>query len=165
LPRPELSSSLIRLLSRSARQGMRPKAFRRRFPRQFAILQKYNRMNLVVPVSAPHMWHAAMESKACKLPVLGEHYRRLVANKQIERATPAPAPGCHGSGGPVGALTAVTSCVWVARLIPSPVIVPATVKPTLAKIFPVTVSSPYVVRQVESKGWWAERDSRRLSNY
>src|SRR6187402_519523 len=51
--------------------------------RQFAILQKYYRVNLVVPVSAPHMWHAAMESKSCKLTVLGEHYRRLVANKQI----------------------------------------------------------------------------------
>ncbi len=46
--------------------------------RKFAILQKYNRVNLVVPVDAPHMWHAAMESKSCKLTVLGEHYRRLV---------------------------------------------------------------------------------------
>ena len=45
--------------------------------RKFAILQKYNRVNLVVPVDAPHMWHAAMGSKSCKLTVLGEHYRRL----------------------------------------------------------------------------------------
>lgn len=51
--------------------------------RKFAILQKFNRVNLVVPVDAPHMWHAAMNSKSCKLTVLGEHYRRLVANKQI----------------------------------------------------------------------------------
>ncbi|MBK7538029.1 MAG: caspase family protein [Myxococcales bacterium] len=49
----------------------------------FAILQKYNRVNLVVPVDAPHMWHAAMESKACKLTLLGEHYRRLVEQKRI----------------------------------------------------------------------------------
>jgi hypothetical protein len=49
----------------------------------FAILQKYNRVNLVVPVGAPHMWHAAMKSKSCKLSVLGEHYRRLVALKRI----------------------------------------------------------------------------------
>ena len=49
----------------------------------FAILQKYNRVNLVVPVDAPHMWHAAMESKGCKLSVLGEHYRRLVARNRI----------------------------------------------------------------------------------
>lgn len=49
----------------------------------FAILQKYNRLNLVVPVGAPHMWHAAMRSKKCKLSVLGEHYRRLVAQKRI----------------------------------------------------------------------------------
>lgn len=50
---------------------------------RFAVLQKYNRVNLVVPVGAPHMWHAAMSSKACKLTVLGEHYRRLVRDKRI----------------------------------------------------------------------------------
>jgi hypothetical protein len=49
----------------------------------FAILQRYNRVNLVVPVNAPHMWHAAMESKVCRLTVLGEHYRRLVERKRI----------------------------------------------------------------------------------
>ncbi|MGE4234091.1 MAG: caspase domain-containing protein [Bacteriovoracia bacterium] len=47
--------------------------------RTFAILQKYNRVNLVKPVDTTHMWHAAMESKSCKLTVLGEHYRRLAA--------------------------------------------------------------------------------------
>lgn len=50
---------------------------------KFAILQRYNRVNLVVPVDAPHMWHAAMQSKSCKLTVLGEHYRRLVAKGLI----------------------------------------------------------------------------------
>lgn len=50
---------------------------------KFAILQKYNRVNLVVPVGAAHMYHAAMLSKACKLTVLGEHYRRLVDRKRI----------------------------------------------------------------------------------
>lgn len=49
----------------------------------FAILQKYNRLNLLTPVDAPHMWHAAMESKSCKLTALGEHYRRLVAKNRI----------------------------------------------------------------------------------
>lgn len=49
----------------------------------FAILQKYNRVNLVVPVDAPHMYHAAMGSKSCKLTVLGEHYRRLIAAQRI----------------------------------------------------------------------------------
>lgn len=44
----------------------------------FAVLQKYNRVTLLVPVGAPHMWHAAMQSKTCRLTVLGEHYRRLV---------------------------------------------------------------------------------------
>jgi hypothetical protein len=50
---------------------------------KFAVLQRYNRVNLVVPVDAPHMWHAAMGSKSCKLTVLGEHYRSLVERKRI----------------------------------------------------------------------------------
>jgi len=50
---------------------------------KFAILQKFNRVGLLVPNNAPHMWHAAMESRSCKLTVLGEHYRRLVASGQI----------------------------------------------------------------------------------
>ncbi len=50
---------------------------------KFAVLQKYNRVNLVVPHDAPHMWHAAMESKSCRLTVLGEHYRRLVEEELI----------------------------------------------------------------------------------
>jgi len=40
---------------------------------------KYNRVNLLVPVGAPHMWHAAVDSKTVKLTALGEHYRRLAA--------------------------------------------------------------------------------------
>lgn len=43
----------------------------------FTILQKYNRVNLLVPIGAPHMWHAAMEKKAVRLTALGEHYRQL----------------------------------------------------------------------------------------
>lgn len=50
---------------------------------KFAILQKMNRVNLVVPVDAPHMWHAAMQSKSCKLTALGEHYRRLVERQRL----------------------------------------------------------------------------------
>lgn len=49
----------------------------------FAVLQQYNRNGLLKPINAPHMWHAAMESKTCKLTVLGEHYRRLVASGRI----------------------------------------------------------------------------------
>lgn len=49
----------------------------------FAILQSFNRVNLVVPIGAPHMWHAAMESKSCGLTALGEHYRRLVEKGMI----------------------------------------------------------------------------------
>jgi hypothetical protein len=51
--------------------------------RKFALLQRYNRLNLVVPVDAPHMWHAAMQSKTYKLTVLGEHYRRLVEKQRL----------------------------------------------------------------------------------
>ncbi|HVR08828.1 MAG TPA: caspase family protein [Thermoanaerobaculia bacterium] len=50
---------------------------------KFAVLQHYNRVNLVKPVGAPHMWHAAIESKSCTLTVLGEHYRRLAEQKLI----------------------------------------------------------------------------------
>jgi hypothetical protein len=49
----------------------------------FKILQNFVKVNLVRPVGAPHMWHAAMESKSCELTVLGEHYRRLVAKDLI----------------------------------------------------------------------------------
>lgn len=49
----------------------------------FAILQKYNRVGLAVPIDAPHMWHAAMESKQVKLTALGEHYRKLAQKKLI----------------------------------------------------------------------------------
>jgi hypothetical protein len=49
----------------------------------FSVLQKYNRVNLVVPINAPHMWHAAMQSKACKLTILGQHYHRLVTSNRI----------------------------------------------------------------------------------
>lgn len=49
----------------------------------FGILQQFNRVNLVVPVGAPHMYHAAMESRGCRLTALGEHYRRLVLKKRL----------------------------------------------------------------------------------
>ncbi|WP_290591767.1 caspase family protein [Arenimonas sp. SCN 70-307] len=49
----------------------------------FARLQRLNRVNLLRPVDATHMWNAAMESKPCKLTVLGEHYRRLAEQELI----------------------------------------------------------------------------------
>lgn len=49
----------------------------------FATLQRYVKVNLVRPVDAQHMWHAAMNSKSCELTVLGEHYRRLVQQNLI----------------------------------------------------------------------------------
>jgi hypothetical protein len=44
----------------------------------FSVLQKYVKVNLARPVGAPHMWHAAMQSKSCELTVLGQHYWNLV---------------------------------------------------------------------------------------
>lgn len=49
----------------------------------FKTLQELVKVNLVRPVDAPHMWHAAMQSKSCELTVLGEHYWRLVKNGLI----------------------------------------------------------------------------------
>lgn len=49
----------------------------------FKILQKYNRVGLAVPEGAPHMWHAAMESKTVRLTALGEHYRLMAAKGLI----------------------------------------------------------------------------------
>jgi hypothetical protein len=49
----------------------------------FRLLQKYNRVNLLLPVGAPHLYHAAMESASCRLTVLGEHYRRLAARGRL----------------------------------------------------------------------------------
>ena len=50
---------------------------------KFAVLQRYSRVNLIVPVGTPHMYYAAIESKSCRLTVLGEHYRRLASRKLI----------------------------------------------------------------------------------
>ncbi|MES2387042.1 MAG: caspase family protein [Bacteroidota bacterium] len=51
--------------------------------RAFSNLQKYNRVNLVVPVEATHMYFAAMQSKSCRLTVLGEHYWNLITKDRI----------------------------------------------------------------------------------
>lgn len=50
---------------------------------KFALLQKFNRVNLVVPVDEEHMYYAAINSKACKLTILGEHYWNLVKKERI----------------------------------------------------------------------------------
>ena len=42
--------------------------------RIFATLQKYRAAKLLQPVDAEHMYFAAMESKACRLTLLGRHY-------------------------------------------------------------------------------------------
>jgi hypothetical protein len=50
---------------------------------KFKELQKLQSVGLVVPVDAPFMYFAAMNSKACKLTSLGYHYWRLVKDQRI----------------------------------------------------------------------------------
>jgi hypothetical protein len=50
---------------------------------KFAILQKYNRINLVIPVDEEHMYFAAMNSKGCKMTILGEHYWNLIKKDKL----------------------------------------------------------------------------------
>ncbi len=47
------------------------------------LLRDFHRLNLVVPVGVEHLYHAAMQSKTCKLTKLGAHYWRLVQADQI----------------------------------------------------------------------------------
>jgi len=49
----------------------------------FKNLQKFQSVGLVVPVDAPFMYFAAMDSKSCRLTALGYHYWRLVKDKRI----------------------------------------------------------------------------------
>ena len=49
----------------------------------FAILQKYNHINLVKPVNEDHMYYAAINSTGCHLTALGAHYWNLVKNERI----------------------------------------------------------------------------------
>ena len=49
----------------------------------FDILQKYVKLNLVVPVGEKHMYYAAINSKSCKLTAQGQHYWNMVKKGTI----------------------------------------------------------------------------------
>ena len=49
----------------------------------FGILQKYVKLNLVVPVGAEHMYYAAINHQSCKLTAQGQHYWNLVKKNTI----------------------------------------------------------------------------------
>ncbi len=49
----------------------------------FEVLQRYTKVNLVRPIGARHMWHAAMQSKSCGLTILGKHYQRLAVQQLL----------------------------------------------------------------------------------
>ena len=49
----------------------------------FSILQKYVKLNLVVPVGEEHMYYAAINKRSCKLTAQGQHYWQLVDKKMI----------------------------------------------------------------------------------
>ena len=49
----------------------------------FSLLQKFVKLNLVVPVGEEHMYYAAIHKKSCKLTAKGQHYWRLIEQKRI----------------------------------------------------------------------------------
>lgn len=49
----------------------------------FKDLQALNRVHLIVPCDAPHMYGAAMNSKACRLTPSGRYYWRLAKSNRI----------------------------------------------------------------------------------
>mgnify|MGYP000078999945 CR=1 FL=1 len=49
----------------------------------FATLQKFVKLNLVIPVGEEHMYYAAIHYKSCKLTAQGQHYWKLVRKDQI----------------------------------------------------------------------------------
>ena len=55
--------------------------------KKFEVLQRFNRVNLVVPYGLPkkknHMYFAAMMKKGCRLTALGRHYWNLVKKGAI----------------------------------------------------------------------------------
>ena len=63
-------------------QGLNPQADPEN-TKIFAQLQKLNRVNLLIPNSQPHMYHAAVNSDTVRLTALGEHYRRLALKRRI----------------------------------------------------------------------------------
>ena len=59
-----------------------PKAIKEHV-QDFTLLQKFNRVNLVVPIDTEHMYYAAIEEKGCKLTSLGKSYWVMVKNEII----------------------------------------------------------------------------------
>ena len=51
--------------------------------RAFTTLQKYRAAKLVEPVGAEHMYFAAIESKACRLTLLGRHYWHVAEDGRL----------------------------------------------------------------------------------
>lgn len=49
----------------------------------FSTLQRFVKLNLVVPVGEEHMYYAAIRSKSCKLTAQGQHYWNLVSKERI----------------------------------------------------------------------------------
>lgn len=49
----------------------------------FDKLQQLNRVHLVVPIQAKHMYEAAMQSKGCRLTAAGRYYWRLAKNDRL----------------------------------------------------------------------------------
>lgn len=50
---------------------------------KFKILQKYERVGLVIPVGEEHMYFAAIHNKSCQLTAVGMHYWNLAKHNMI----------------------------------------------------------------------------------
>ena len=49
----------------------------------FATLQRFVKLNLVIPVEEEHMYYAAIHHKSCKLTAAGQQYWQLVNKNTI----------------------------------------------------------------------------------
>ena len=64
-------------------EALRPAEVNDAHTRVFKELQQCNRVGLVVPVDADHMYYAAIQSTGCRLTALGAHYRNLATLGRI----------------------------------------------------------------------------------
>lgn len=69
------------------RSGKEPEGFPEPDPVNnviFADLQEMVKASLILPVDAPHMWHAAINSKSCRLTAMGKQYWRLASENKLQ---------------------------------------------------------------------------------
>ena len=91
---PQLPASLLSKLPHYFPRPAEPLALSREYEpevephdddkeKAFRNLQRFRDAGLVEPIGVEHMYHAAMESKACGLTTLGKYYWRLANENKI----------------------------------------------------------------------------------